>query len=368
MVATLKHDANPRPDVDDRAESFYLPDFCAPRMVFAVVLVVELVAIMLTLGRQGLSEPFWTELARTSLFLLWIGLASAGFMCLVRPGLARLSKNMASVIAFGLLLLITGAVSEATYWLGEYWSSKTVPGTSSLFPQDRGMFLLRNLGICAIVSALLLRYFYVSFEWKRNVEMEARARINALQARIRPHFLFNSMNTIAALTRSDPHLAEEAVEDLADLFRATLKEAGTHIRMKEELEVARIYQRIEQLRLGERLHVDWQINALPMRALVPGLTLQPLLENAIYHGIEPLPEGGTVTIHGAESDGRIALSVRNPVPTGPALKQREGNRIALANIRQRFELAYTGQAGIRVEAEENEYCVTLEFPYLEARP
>jgi len=368
VVATLKQVTSQQPGAEDKGESFYLPDFCAPRMVFAVVLIVELVAIMLTLGRQGLAEPFWTELARTSLFLLWIGMASAGLMCFLRPSLAKLDKYLSSAIAFILLLLITAAVSEATYWLGQYWSSKTVPGTSTLFPTERGMFLFRNVGICAIVSALLLRYFYVSFEWKRNVEMEARARINALQARIRPHFLFNSMNTIASLTRSDPHLAEEAVEDLADLFRATLKDAGTHIRLKEELEVARIYQRIEQLRLGERLQVDWHINALPMRALVPGLTVQPLLENAIYHGIEPLPEGGTVTIRGTESAGKITLSVHNPVPAGSGARQHEGNRIALANIRQRFELAYPGQARVTVEEEPGEYRVTLEFPHQEAKP
>ena len=122
------------------------------------------------------------------------------------------------------------------------------------------------------------------------------------------------MNTIAALTRSDPARAEEAVTDLADLFRANLREQRSSITLKEELEVARIYQRIEQLRLGERLRVIWDVTELPMRAQVPGLLMQPLLENAIYHGIEPRPEGGIVTVSGALDDGIITLKVRNPLP------------------------------------------------------
>src|SRR5690606_35547004 len=115
-----------------------------------------------------------------------------------------------------------------------------------------------------------------------------------LQARIRPHFLFNSMNTIASLTRSNPEQAEQAIEDLADLFRASLGDAHTQISLEDELEIARTHQRIEQLRLGDRLRVSWDIDGLPPRAQVPCLIVQPLLENAVYHGIEMLPAGGTV--------------------------------------------------------------------------
>ncbi len=125
------------------------------------------------------------------------------------------------------------------------------------------------------MTGLALRYFYVSRQWRRNIEIQSRARVHALQARIRPHFLYNSMNTIAALTRSDPAAAEQAVTDLADLFRANLNEKRSQIPLKEELEVARIYQRIEQLRLGERLRVAWHVQDLPMRALVPSLLVQP---------------------------------------------------------------------------------------------
>jgi two-component system sensor histidine kinase AlgZ len=228
-------------------------------------------------------------------------------------------------------------------------------------PQD---FFAANLGIGAIVGALALRYFYVTGEWRRNVQLQARARVRALQARIRPHFLFNSMNTIAALTRSDPARAEEAVEDLADLFRANLNEKRSSITLKEELEVARIYQRIEQLRLGERLHVIWDVAELPMRALVPGLLMQPLLENAIYHGIEPRPSGGTVTVSGSLDGDIIDLTVRNPLPqAGEAA--HVGNRVALENIRERMDLIYPGRSSVDANRIGDEYVVTLRFPHIE---
>jgi two-component system sensor histidine kinase AlgZ len=187
--------------------------------------------------------------------------------------------------------------------------------------------------------------------------------VHALQARIRPHFLFNSMNTIAALTRSNPSRAEQAVQDLADLFRASLSDKRDVITLAEELDVARTYQRMEQLRLGERLQVQWNTDALPTSALVPGLMLQPLLENAIYHGIEPRAEGGTVTITGEVSGDLVTLVVRNPLDPAPGL--REGNRLALANIRERLSLMYGERALMKSGRFDDEYIVTLRFPLIE---
>jgi two-component system sensor histidine kinase AlgZ len=173
------------------------------------------------------------------------------------------------------------------------------------------------------------------------------------------------MNTIASLTRSNPALAEAAVQDLADLFRANLSEKRDVILLEEELEVARIYQRIEALRLGERLRVDWKIDPLPRNALVPGLLLQPLLENAIYHGVEPQPAGGTVTVTGDISGRLITIVVRNPVSAPKS--EREGNQLALANIRERLALLYGEQALVKSGRFDSEYIVTLRFPYIETR-
>lgn len=347
---------------------FFLPDFCSAGAVLAVVLISEIVAIMFAIARQTLHESFWVDLASGSLFLLWIGLGCAAVLCRARPRLQRMPAARAAMVAIALLVSTIGVVSELVFQVGRYWSRGFVD-VSSVFPIDHAGFLLRNLAVGFIVSALALRYFYISAEWKRSIEMEALARIRALQARIRPHFLFNSMNTIAALTRSNPGRAEAAVEDLADLFRASLNEADTMISLKEELDIARTHQRIEQLRLGPRLQVRWHVDDLPMRAAVPGLIVQPLLENAVFHGIEMLPAGGTVTITGKltgnRSDRQIEIEVRNPIPPQAGYTEREGNRMALENIRQRLELAWPRRARVETQQDGAEFCARLVFPYAE---
>ncbi|MFO1465300.1 MAG: sensor histidine kinase [Steroidobacteraceae bacterium] len=339
---------------------FYLPDFCASGAAFIIVLIVALLALILSLSHSASPAGFWLDFGSTAFFLLWIGLASAGLLCWTRARLARLPEHQASLIALFIPVAVTLVVCEAALRVGQPGGVGT--GFLQLFPRERGPFMLRSAAIAFIVTALALRYFYVTHQWRRNVQNEARWRIDALQARIRPHFLFNSMNTIAALTRSDPARAEEAVEDLADLFRASLSDTRRQITLKEELEVARIYQRIEQLRLGGRLKVEWRVQELPMRALVPGLLMQPLLENAIYHGIEPLPEGGVVCIEGRHEDGIIELSIANPLAPADGRRAHGGNRIALDNVRQRLELAFGAGAGLDIRRSEQRYEVLLRFP------
>ncbi len=347
------------------APTLHLPDFCSAQAVLAIVLIVEVVAIMIALVRDSLVHNFWIDLAGCSLFLLWVGLTCSAVLCRTRAWLQSMSIPRAATIALGLLLLTVGIVSELVFRVGQTWSSGGGAATP-LFPLDHAGFLLRNVAVGFIVSALALRYFHISAEGKRNVEMAALARIRALQARIRPHFLFNSMNTIAELTRSNPERAEQAVEDLADLFRASLDEAHTQISLRDELEIARTHQRIEQLRLGDRLQVQWDVDSLPMRAQVPALIVQPLLENAVYHGIEMLPAGGLITITGSLRDGRIEIEVRNPIPLQHNYGDREGNRMALENISQRLSLAWPGRARIETRQEAGEFSARLIFPFAEA--
>ncbi len=349
--------------------SLSLPDFCAAGAVLVVVLIAELVAIVLTLARAGIGYdiPFWMDLARNSLFLLWIGLLSAAVLCYGRPLFSRLSVARGTALALLLLLLVTAIVSELAWWADRYWAAllqpAARPGTGG-----HGVYLARNLVICLIVSVAALRYFYVSDQWRRNVELEAAARVNALQARIRPHFLFNSMNTIASLTRSSPALAEEAVEDLAELFRASLADADNRVSLREELEITRVYQRIEQHRLGDRLTVQWEVDALPLSAEIPSLSIQPLLENAIHHGIEPRPEGGTVHVLGRLlADDMIEITITNPLPADGASPSTEGNRMALLNIRERFRLAWRGRATVEFGRTGADYRVCLRFPAGEHR-
>jgi len=344
-------------------DSLYLPDFCTSRAALGIVLIVELTAVLLTLARENPLIGFWADLWRTSLFLLWIGLTGAALLCWVGRHLRRLRVARGSAVVLALIAAVVAAISGCAWLLGR---SNLVEdaGASVLFPPGLATFLLRNVSIGLVVTALALRYFYVTHQWRLNIEMQAAARVHALQARIRPHFLFNSMNTIASLTRSNPVLAEQAVQDLADLFRANLSEKRNVITLEQECEVARIYQRIEALRLGTRLHIEWKIDPLPRDALVPGLLLQPLLENAIYHGIEPQPQGGTVTVTGEMASDLITIVVRNPVTDREA--ERDGNRLALANIRERLALMYGERGLVKAGRFGTEYIVTLRFPYIDS--
>lgn len=341
-----------------------LPDFCAPRAVLMVLVVVSMTGLLLTLAVPGPGPRFWGELARRLFFLIWVGLAGAAVLCALRHRIAACGPLTGALLVLGVLLAVVAVVSEAAWWI----LSSPLFNPSALFgivPVEHGLFLARNLAIGLIVGALALRYAYVAQQWRLNVEAQAQARSDALQARIRPHFLYNSMNTIAALTRSDPARAEEAVLDLTELFRANLDEKRSVITLEEELENARAYVRIEQLRMGPRLRVHWDLAALPMHARIPSLTLQPLLENAILHGVSRLPEGGDVRVDGDVGGGVLRLRVRNPLPAPPAGEAAGGHGMALENIRERLALLHGTRAALRAERIGNEYRVEISLPVVE---
>lgn len=358
-------DTTPRPPTpaSKASDNFFLPDFCNVRMVFAVVVISELLAIVLTLSPLQTSVSRWNDLSIISLFVQWVGLSSAAVLCMARSWLARMSETRAATISYLLLLMTTLLITELAFWVGGYvqldnWQPNFWQ------PNDwQQELLLRNLGISAIVSAIVLRYFYIQLQWKQNVRAEAQARLQALQSRIRPHFLFNSLNTIASLTQIDADQAEAAVENLADLFRNNLADASLYITLADELQLTRRYLDIEKLRLGERLQLRWSIDELPAEASVPRLILQPLLENAIYHGIEPMSNGGTIGIDGHVYDQEIYISISNPRPAQHNSEQKKGNQIAQDNVRQRLAAIYGESGKLSVQEDESDYIITLIFPY-----
>ncbi len=343
-------------------DDFFLPDFCNVRMVFAVILIAELLAIVLTLAPLDTSNNRWEDLGVISLFIQWVALISAGVLCIVRPWLRKLGVNIAATASYVVLIVTTTMVSEVTFWT-LHWMTVD-PTVRTDWYSD---FLLRNLGISAIVSAVALRYFYVQHQWAQNLEAKSQARIQALQSRIRPHFLFNSLNTIASLTRSNPELAEEATEDLADLFRGTLADSSYEVRLKDEWELARRYLHIEELRMGDRLHVQWNVDDLPENALIPQLTIQPLLENAIYHGIEHIRDGGTIMISGKLENGVITITIVNPMPDYTRPLERSSNKMAQENIKQRLMALYGLQGRMQVNQSGPKYEISIRFPYIQER-
>ena len=289
-----------------RAEPF-LPDLCSAPHVLTVILTSEILAVVLTLAPVGYEADPWQQLALTSMFVQWIALTTLGILCALRQRLAGMAVGWAATLSLLALLLVTAAVSEAAYRLAELAALPQAPGIWSEY------FTLRNVGVSAIIGGLTLRYLYVHHQWRQKLEAEAAARLQALQARIRPHFLFNSLNTIAGLIGGKPRLAQEAIEDLSELFRTSLGESGL-APLDEELALVRRYLHLEQLRLEDRLQVRWDVDGVPRDALIPWLSLQPLVENAVYHGIELRPQGGVLHIVGRLEDDAIRIEVENPFP------------------------------------------------------
>ncbi len=325
-------------------------------MVFNIVIIGELLAFILTLSPINPDTDRWTKLSLLSFFIQWIGLSSAGLLCLLRSHLSHLSDTRAGIVSHLILMVNTLIFAELAYQ--GILQFRLISGAEQL---DHALFLLRTVAIGAIIYAVALRYFYMRHQWRLQIEAESKARLEALQAKIRPHFLFNTMNTIASLIRENPAQAEEAVEDFSDLLRMSLHEQDKFISLAEEIALCQHYLNIEKLRLGSRLRVVWDTCTPDIDTRIPPLLLQPLLENAVYHGIEPVPEGGAIQVTIQQQPHELHITIRNPLPDQQVLK-RSGNRLALDNIRQRLELAYQGQARLDFTQDDGQYRVDLRLP------
>jgi two-component system sensor histidine kinase AlgZ len=190
----------------------------------------------------------------------------------------------------------------------------------------------------------------------------SEARLQALQARIRPHFLFNSLNAVLSLMRSDPKRAELALEDLADLFRVLMGDNRDLVPVDTELKLCRQYLAIEALRLGDRLQVEWHLENAPKDALIPPLVLQPLIENAVYHGIEPGAEPGVISINVFHVRKELHMVIKNPYRKDGA--HHGGNKMAVGNIRERLALHFDAEASMQMRVYENRYEVHIIVPYV----
>ncbi|HKW79818.1 MAG TPA: histidine kinase [Casimicrobiaceae bacterium] len=219
--------------------------------------------------------------------------------------------------------------------------------------------MLRGALFSLLMTASLL--FYFQLRTKALSPAITEARLQALQARIRPHFLFNSINAVLSQMRTDPRRAETALEDLADLFRVLMRDNRQLAPLANEVELCRHYLDLEKLRLGERLSVDWHIDNMPKDALVPPLVLQPLLENAVYHGIEPSSVPGVIAINIFLSRGEVHAILRNPYQPKPG--RGGGNKMALANIRERLALHFDAEATLENRLTRDSYEVHIRMPY-----
>jgi len=249
------------------------------------------------------------------------------------------------------LSIVAMTTFAITYLLGDLYGPNRGYAT---FHAWRSVIMSNSL------SALLLVYFKL-----RAMSLSTAlhdARLQALQARIRPHFLFNSINAVLSIVRADPKRAETALEDMADLFRMAMAESHKLVPLRREIELSRQYLSLEKLRLGDRLMENWQIDEALNEAMVPPLMLQPLLENAVYHGIEPLSEGGVIDVSLKHTGNELHMDVRNPChgQQGP----HNGNKMALDNIRERLALQFDVEAKYTVESGEGFYRVHIQLPFI----
>ena len=345
-----------------------IPDLCRLPVVLSILAVTQLLVIIYVLSLGALAQFNWELLSLLSLYSQWIGMLSLAGLCNLRNLINRLAMPQAILASFAVILLVVMATNGLAQWIyyGLSWD-----GWSA-------QWLFRDVLIIAVIAAIALRYLYIQQQWLLEQSATNSAKLDALHARIRPHFLFNSMNTIASLIRFAPTEAEKAVEDLAALMRATLSSRQLLGDWQQELEICQAYARIEQLRLGERLQLRWEVADVPSELMLPPLVLQPLLENAIYHGIEKLPEGGVVRVAAHRNHDVVLFTVTNPrVPhelvgmhknSESSRQDAQHNGVALDNIRARLASLFRDSASGRnvssldLTQSEHEFIATLSIP------
>lgn len=299
----------------------------------------------------------WPMAPRSAMWLMLHGIGLGLFcsycVCAFRGILSRLDTRQSWLLAWVVVVL---AALGFSYLVGMV---SGVLGTGPQ-PEAHGAFVLRSTLAAAIVSLALFRYLYIRAQWQAEMLAESEARVEALQARIRPHFLFNSLNTIASLIHDDPVAAERATEDLAELFRGGMRGSDDLVPLADELTLARKYLAMEERRLGDRLVVEWRLEELPAEEPVLPMLLQPLLENAVAHGIQPRPDGGVVAVTGRLEKDDIVITVRNPLaPAG----SKPGHGMALGNIRSRLALAYSSLASLVTHQDDTHHYAVLTLPH-----
>lgn len=332
-----------------------LPDFCKNQTILSAMLIGELLALTLTIARPW-AESGFSYFGYSSLFIQWIILANIGILCWGRDWLARYSPVTILALVFCSFQVVTLLITE----LGFQVVHRVVTDLQ-LDAHYHLRLLISNALISAIISVLLLFFYHIQYQNMQRGSAATMAKIEALQARIRPHFLFNSMNTIANLVHVDPNKAEDAILDLSELFRSSL---GKHefVSIDEEIRITKRYINIESLRLGDRLSVYWDIPEDLPELDLPALILQPLVENAIYHGVEPLPNGGAIEVSFKTGDNALHINISNPVPNYVPEARRKGNQVAMNNIRQRLALTYEGAAKMQTTKTNETHTVSLTFP------
>lgn len=342
--------AAPNAESQDHGVAFF-PDLCSIQAVLFIVLGTELLALVITLLQGPLQQFSWPTLGQVSMLSLWISLCTAGILCQARHWLGRIPTALAGGLSYATVLVVALVFTAAGQWL--------VVRSVDWFEVAKVMI------VTAIVAGVVLRYIYLQQQLTNQQQASNRAHINALQARIRPHFLFNSLNAVVSLIGFDQKRAERVVLDLCDLFRASIAEPAL-VPMAKEIALAEQYLAIEALRLDRRLRVTWNIQGDMAQCWIPSMILQPLLENAVFHGIEPRRDGGEIVIDVHNVSGDVELTITNPLSERSS--DRVSNGVAQDNIRARLQAHFGTRVTFTAGPDDERYRVHLSYRADDATP
>ncbi len=335
--------------IKQNARADGLPNFRNLGITLRILLIVNGLAVTLALLLADNWKGVPANLMRITMMLTPVILTSLLLLWVAQPWLNKLSYWRGALV----VSLMVMALTLGIYSFGS--------GLFSTVDSDPYFDLVRYALLSLIVCAILLMYFRLRIQVLSLSMLDARLQV--LRARIRPHFLFNTINAVLGIVRAQPKQAEAALEDMSDLFRMAMADVQDLTPLPQEIKLCKQYLALEQMRMGERLRVDWQMKDVPDDALIPPLLLQPLLENAVYHGIEPLSQGGCINITLALNDKQIQIKVENPCVIRSE-DLHKGNKIALGNIRERLELLFDVEAHYQVEIGKDFYRVEIAFPYV----
>jgi two-component system, LytTR family, sensor histidine kinase AlgZ len=342
-----------------------LPDCCnigiALRIFISANIATALFALVVSQSWASAS----TSLLEAFVFVEPVLLVTMALICFVRRAFNGLINgkppSVQWAVGIAIPVLVMG-VYGVLLWPYLSVSQTAVPTTGFFY------WLLTRLFVTAAIAWLVIEFLRLRI--RAFAPSLSEARLQALQARIRPHFLFNSLNTVLGLMRSDPRKAEKTLENLSDLFRVFMKDTRELVCLEEEVYTCREYLAIEKLRLAPRLEAKWNTDDMPADALLPSLLLQPLIENAVHHGIEPRMTPGLVEVTLKKIGDRVHIEILNPISDyvpANSLPVRQGNQMALSNVRERLMLLYDMEAELKTGEENGQFRLVLEFPYRKER-
>ena len=336
-------------------DNYFIPDLCRGQGLLGLLVIAGLFAVLMTLMRTGISAFDFLLLAKVALQVFWIALLSAVFLCQARRFLSHLPLREIALINYSLILMaaaICAAVAQlsSNYLLNGIWRVDY-------------LWIINTVVIAAIPAGAILRLFYFQHQLRQQQGASQQARIEALQSKIRPHFLFNSMNSLASLIRTDPDKAEQTLENLCDLFRYALQDGSDGVSLQLEVDACKKYLQIEKLRLAERLQYDWDIDVDMENISVPALLLQPLIENAVFHGIQPARKGGYLKIRIYRDGEWVCIDLVNSLETNgeQRFQKPAGHNMAINNLRHRLDAFFNQQAELQETVKQNHYHTRMRF-------